>query len=277
MPDTHDRYYCLQFVDAWSNNFAYIGRRATGTKEAQYLLTSHEYSGEIPDNMQVVHAPTGLFVIVGRLAVNGEADLPAVHALQDLFTLTPLSVYEGGPAPVLVAGVPQADPRVGEELKWWEEFRVALAAFPPPAADAPFLAVCKGLGLLTSESPYIDPNPELAKILVAGQNAAQEKIEELLQSAAKPVNGWQNVLHIFDYNLDFFEIGALDEPEWKISDRKVAYVTRAIAAVPDCGATMATKPITRSCMWMLMTNHSTAPTVMSCISRRRRQWMPFGL
>lgn len=230
VPDTHDRYYCLQFVDTWSNNFAYIGRRATGTKEAQYLLTSHEYSGEIPDNMQVVHAPTGLFVIVGRLAVNGEADLPAVHALQDLFTLTPLSVYQGGSAPVLVAGIPQADPRVGEELKWWEEFRVALAAFPPPAADAPFLAVCKGLGLLTSESPYIDPNPELAKILVAGQNAAQEKIEDLLQSAAKPVNGWQNVLHIFDYNLDFFEIGTLDEPEWKISDRKVAYVTRAIAA-----------------------------------------------
>jgi hypothetical protein len=30
-PDTGIRYYVLQFVDAWSNNFAYIGRRATGT------------------------------------------------------------------------------------------------------------------------------------------------------------------------------------------------------------------------------------------------------
>jgi len=37
-PDTHDRYYVLQFVDAWTNNFAYIGRRATGTAEAEYLL-----------------------------------------------------------------------------------------------------------------------------------------------------------------------------------------------------------------------------------------------
>jgi hypothetical protein len=34
VPDTGDRYYVLQFVDAWSNNFAYIGRRATGTAEA---------------------------------------------------------------------------------------------------------------------------------------------------------------------------------------------------------------------------------------------------
>jgi hypothetical protein len=30
VPDTDGRYYVLQFVDAWTNNFAYIGRRATG-------------------------------------------------------------------------------------------------------------------------------------------------------------------------------------------------------------------------------------------------------
>ncbi len=229
VPDTHDRYYVLQFIDAWTNNFAYIGRRATGTKEAHFLLTSHEYSGEVPTGMQVIHAPTGLFVMLGRLAVNGTADLPAVHALQDQFTLTPLSVYQGGPTPTAVIGVPQADLRVEEDLKWWEEFRVALAAFPPPAADAPFLAVCRGLGLLAGESPYVDPNPELERILAAGAKAAQEKIEELIQSAAKPVNGWQNVLHVFDYNLDFFEIGDVDAPEWKIPERKIAYVTRAIA------------------------------------------------
>jgi hypothetical protein len=31
VPDTGDRYYVLQFVDAWTNNFAYIGQRATGS------------------------------------------------------------------------------------------------------------------------------------------------------------------------------------------------------------------------------------------------------
>jgi len=29
VPDTSGRYYVLQFVDAWTNNFAYVGRRAT--------------------------------------------------------------------------------------------------------------------------------------------------------------------------------------------------------------------------------------------------------
>jgi len=94
-----------------------------------------DYDGPVPDGITVVAAPTGVFTIGGRVQVNGEADLAAVHALQDQFTLTPLAVGTGGPAPAEVAGVPKPDPRVPEELRWWDQFRVALAAFPPPAAD----------------------------------------------------------------------------------------------------------------------------------------------
>src|SRR5512132_3707744 len=108
VPDTHDRYYVLQFVDAWTNNFAYIGRRATGTAEAEYLLADRDYDGPVPDAVTVV------------------ADPPAVHALQDQFTLTTLAVRTGGPAPAEVAGVPKPDPRVRDELQWWERFRAAL-------------------------------------------------------------------------------------------------------------------------------------------------------
>ena len=230
VPDTADRYYVLQFVDAWTNNFAYIGRRATGTAEARFLLAGRGYAGDVPEDMRVIHAPTGVFAIVGRIAVDGVADLPAAHALQDQFTLTPLSAYQGGSAAGAVSGVPVADPRVGEDLAWWEAFRVALAAFPPPPADAPFLAVCEQLGLTAAESPYIDPEPALAQVLVAGQKAAEAKLEELITTAAKPVNGWQNTLHVFDYNGDYFEIGTINKPEWLIADRRVAYVTRAIAA-----------------------------------------------
>src|SRR6185503_11562321 len=37
-PDTAGRYYVLQFVDAWTNYFAYVGRRATGTEVGTFLL-----------------------------------------------------------------------------------------------------------------------------------------------------------------------------------------------------------------------------------------------
>jgi hypothetical protein len=230
VPDTRGRYYVLQFVDAWTNNFAYVGRRATGTGEAEFLLAADNWSGEVPADMQVVSAPTGIFMIVGRVQVDGAADLPAVHAVQDQFTLTPLSVRDGGPAPA-TPGAPKPDARVREDLKWWELFRVALASFPPAAADAPFIALAGRLGVTATESPYVDPEPGLAELLIAGQAAGQRKIEELMGGAgANAVNGWNSAMHSFDYNLDHLGVGTLDGLEWRIGDRAVAYATRAAAA-----------------------------------------------
>ncbi len=74
------------------------------------------------------------------------------------------------------------------------------------------MAICEQLGLTAAESPYVNASPALARVLAAGQQAAQNKIEELIQAAAKPVNGWQATTHLFDYNADFFEIGALTRP-----------------------------------------------------------------
>jgi hypothetical protein len=188
VPDTGGRYYVLQFVDAWTNNFAYIGRRATGTSECEFLLAADGWSGEVPAGMRLVSAPTGIFMIVGRVAVDGEADLPAVHALQDQFTIT--SVRDGGPAPA-TPGAPKPDPRVREDLQWWERLRAALVSFPPPQADARLVEQAARLAATTAESQYVNPDPDLAAVLVAGAAAGQQKIEELMQGACQgAINGW---------------------------------------------------------------------------------------
>ena len=49
VPDTAGRYYVLQFVDAWTNNFAYVGHRATGTGEGDFLLVPPGWDGAAPD------------------------------------------------------------------------------------------------------------------------------------------------------------------------------------------------------------------------------------
>ncbi len=225
VPDTADRYYVLQFVDAWTNNFAYIGRRATGTSERQFLLTAPDDPTEAPEGMELVRAPTGIAMIVGRVQVNGAADAPSVHAIQDQFTLTPLN-GDGAPP----AGVAQPDSRVPEELRWWETLRVELAAFPPPPSDSPLLALAETFGLSASESPYVDPDPELAEVLIAGAKAGQETIEALAKGGAPPASGWTSAMHYFDYNDDYFGVGTIDAPEWRIADRSRAYATRAAAA-----------------------------------------------
>ncbi len=65
------------------------------------------------------------------------------------------------------------------------------------------------------------------------QALAQGKavMEEALKDGASPEqNGWKLTYHVFDYNLDFFEVGALDDPAWKLADGPARYLQRALAA-----------------------------------------------
>jgi hypothetical protein len=224
VPDTHDRYYVLQCVDAWTNNFAYIGRRATGTGEAEFLLVPADYTGDVPAGMTVLQIPSTVAVIVGRLQVDGDHDLPAVHALQDQFTLRPLDA--GQPAPT---GLPTPDPGVPPELAFWEQLRVSIAAFPPPAADTEFLGLLDQLGITRAETPFLRPDPEWAAALTEGARRGQAMIEKLA-GGSDDLERWSTAKHMFDYNLDRLELGTLHTPEWKIADRKKAYVSRAVIA-----------------------------------------------
>jgi hypothetical protein len=224
VPDTHDRYYVLQFVDAWTNNFAYIGRRATGTAEADYLLVLAGYTGDVPVEMTAVEVPSTVAVIVGRVAVNGESDLPAVHDLQDQFTLRPLDANQGP-----LDGIPTPDPGVSQELAFWEQLRVGIAAFPPPEGDSEFMGLLETLGVVGAASSLSDPDPQLAAALAAGAQQGRAMIDKLA-GGSNDNKRWSTAKHMFDYNLDRLGLGTLDSPEWLIADRKTAYVTRAVIA-----------------------------------------------
>lgn len=222
VPDTADRYYVLQFVDAWTNNFAYVGRRATGTGARSFLIAEPGHPGEVPDGATLIEPPSGVFAIVGRIQVNGADDLPAVHALQDAFRLAPL---DG----TTVAGLPVADPAAPEPLAWWERFRVALAAFPPPAEDAAILSALSDLGL-TADAPLDALDTGLQEALIAGEAEGRALIESLAGGSADGASPWISAMHYFDYNLDRCGLGTIDAPAWKIADRATSYVSRAVAA-----------------------------------------------
>jgi hypothetical protein len=118
VPDTSGRYYVLQFVDAWTNNLAYIGHRATGTGEGDFLLVPPAWDGDVPDGATVVRVPTLIASIVGRWAVGADQDLAVVHELQDATTLAPLDTT------ATPAGLAQPDPSVPGDLVFFEKLRV---------------------------------------------------------------------------------------------------------------------------------------------------------
>ena len=106
-----------------------------------------------------------------------------------------------------------------------------MAAFPPAPRDLPVQERLEPLGLLEADSPYVDPDPELAEALRAGLAANRAAMETALHNDSSPTsNGWRLTYHLFDYNLDFFEVGTLDDPAWKIEDPRLRYIQRALAA-----------------------------------------------
>jgi hypothetical protein len=225
VPDTAGAYYVLQFVDAWTNNFAYVGRRATGTEEGEYLIAGPDWSGENPDGLPVIMAPTNIASIVGRLACAGPEDLPRVLELQAHFSLTPV---DGNTEP---AGIPQAVDELPKSLQFWDELRRWAQAFPPAGDDPARPADFRQLGLRGSGNLYRDIDPALAAALTTGLAVGQKRLEEAA-TAKDPnaVNGWQMSLHLFDYNRAAFSIGTIDSDEWKIADPDAAWLDRAVAA-----------------------------------------------
>jgi hypothetical protein len=224
VPDTGDRYYVLQFIDTWTNNFAYVGTRASGSSARSYLVTPPGWAGQVPGGRTQIPAPTRIASILGRWACSGTRDLPAVHALQDQLSLHPASGNAAG------AGVPE--PAAGPAgLEFFEKLRTWLLAFPPAAPDRDYQQRFGPLGLLDQDSPYQDAASDLADPLVAGLTDGKAKLEAFTRTGTvQKINGWMTGLHMFDYNLDYFGPGTINEPQWKKPDRATGYPERALSA-----------------------------------------------
>ena len=227
VPDTAARYYVLQFVDAWTNNFAYVGHRATGTEEGDFLLVPPSWTGEPPAGHTVIRVPTLVASIVGRWAVASDADLPTVHALQDATTLTPLDLS------AVPTGLATLDLAVPDDIVFLEKLRVWSQQFPPAERDRPLQQSLAPLGINgVRRLPVRVADRRGPPSLAAGLTHAEGVLHQALVAGHSPeMNGWKLTFHAFDYNLDFFEVGALDDDRFKIADPKLRIVERAAAAI----------------------------------------------
>jgi hypothetical protein len=91
VPDFSGRYYSVQFTDPSKNiSFAYVGKRTTGTKAANYLITGPSWKGSVPDGMKRIFSPNNSVLILGRVFVESDGDIPKAYELAKQIQLTPL-------------------------------------------------------------------------------------------------------------------------------------------------------------------------------------------
>jgi hypothetical protein len=90
VPEMASRYYSVQFTDpSKSSNFAYVGKRTTGTKAGDYLLSGPGWKGTMPNGMTQISSPNNSVLVIGRVFVASDSDHPTAYALAQQIQVAP--------------------------------------------------------------------------------------------------------------------------------------------------------------------------------------------
>lgn len=190
VPDTADRYYVVDVFNMWQELQHYIGRRTTGTAAGDYVLVPPGWKGTLPKGLKRLDVSTKTVWLWGRLRVNDGEDLKPLHALQEQFTLRPLSQRSNRdykPAQQTLAALPTAN---DDGLDFFRELGAAIKDNPVPARDEALFAQFARFGL--TEKGF-DPSrlspPQKAGLLKALADGPKVAVSALA-SAATQRNGW---------------------------------------------------------------------------------------
>ncbi|MDF3833580.1 DUF1254 domain-containing protein [Cupriavidus basilensis] len=171
VPDSAGRYYVLGLLDFYTNPFGYIGTRTTGNGQGRFLLHGPRWHGEAPAGATAIACPTDAVWLLGRVLVDGQADLPAVHALQDGFRL---STPDGAPAARRFDVGMQPGEHLGDPRRYAEVVNLALRENPPPPAEAGLLARFAQYGIGADGDAAVLDEAALARLGMAIQAVLAE-------------------------------------------------------------------------------------------------------
>lgn len=184
VPGSPSRYFSLALMDAWSNNFHIAGTRTDGGKAGRILLATEAQAATLkpgPD-IKLVTSPTTWVWALGRVLVDGEADMAAAHAVQDGITA------QGAPGP---KPAPRAPPR-DADFKTLVPAGLALAADAGLLkTDLPFVFTLarRGMSLGVDLESAANADPALVALAQEGLDAARGGLRGVLGGSA-PVDGW---------------------------------------------------------------------------------------
>jgi len=89
VPDMAGRYYSVQFTAPNNTVFAYVGKRTTGTHAGDYLITGPGWRGQAPSGMTQISSPHNSVLVIGRILVYNDGDLPTAYALTKQIQVVP--------------------------------------------------------------------------------------------------------------------------------------------------------------------------------------------
>ena len=201
VPPISDRYYTFQFMDAYTNNYAYVGQRASGTTGGTYLLAGPDWKGQVPEGMTKIWTPTNLVWLANRILVKGPADVPNVNAIQDKIIVKPLSEFQGNAttsAPAAIQANTSKEVPIGPQpslisptgIKIFDEIGAAMVGNPLNPPDPVLVTKLASIGIGPGKVPSSEANDTIKAALQAGITEGQKLIDARVTNLGPVVNGW---------------------------------------------------------------------------------------
>jgi hypothetical protein len=190
VPDTAGRYYVIQLLDAYSNTFAYVGRRTTGTRAGSYAVVPPGFKGSLPAGVKRIQSPTNLVWVLGRTLVQDAADMPAVAALMGGYRFTALDAWTAGQRqnPLVLGAFPTVPTvEIPKGLDYFAKLGEILATDPAPKRDACALKAFAKAGIGPNAKPTA---PALVAAVRAGKAIVNRAEQRANRFGAKSHNGW---------------------------------------------------------------------------------------
>jgi hypothetical protein len=216
VPDIYRRYYLMPILDAWTNVFASPGSRTTGNDRTDFVIAGPHWIGPVPDGLTQFRSPTNTAWIIGRTQTNGSSDYAAVHAIQDQFALTPLSMWGLSYTPPTDVTI---DPEVNihmppidqvsamDAATFFSTVNALLVENPPALADAPTVARLGSVGIAAGRRFTLKGVPsDIAHAFNDAIPAAQARIvTEAHKPIGRNVNGWDVTTSLGAYGTHYLE------------------------------------------------------------------------
>ena len=180
-----DRFYSIQFIDAYTFNFAYAGSSTTGNEAGKFLLVGPGWKGQKPAGVkEVIHSETDMVLVVYRTQLFSPADLDNVKKVQAGYKVEFLSSFLGQPAPQAAPQVSFMEPCTPEEertsLKSFEVLNFALGFCPTVESEIAlmerFAKIEVGPGKNFDSGKF---SPEIKDALEQGMADAWQELAEL--------------------------------------------------------------------------------------------------
>ena len=218
VPDTQGRYYLMQLLDMWTDSFAGVGKRTTGTEAGNFVVVGPGWQGELPKGLPRINAPTPFVWVIGRTRTDGTQDYDAVHKIQDGYKMTLLSQWGKEPQPITVKIDPSVDmktPPVKQVRDMTPDAYFAYAAEllkvdGPYLTDQPPLARMKRLGIEAGQS--FDPgkvDPVIRQALQTAPAAAQKALIAEWPKVGRHANDWVMNTDSGVYGANYLKRGAV--------------------------------------------------------------------